>query len=47
MHLFDSGGQIGVAAQPVKTGHAMVGHDRSAKPGLVVRPADVMVKAKA
>ena len=26
MHLFDSGGKIGVAAQPVKTGHAIAGH---------------------
>lgn len=47
MHLFDSGGQIGVAARPVKTGHAIVGRDSSAKPGWAVRPADVMVNAQA
>jgi hypothetical protein len=32
-HLFDSGGKIGVAAQPVKTGRAIAGHVKQCQAG--------------
>lgn len=33
-HLFYSGGKIGVAARPVKTGHAIAGHVRQCQAGI-------------
>lgn len=32
-HLFDSGGKIGAAAQPVKTGHVVAGHAMQCQAG--------------